>query len=215
MGTATVLLAATTGYALGNVPVADLVARRASDSRLDLRDWGSGNPGAMNAARTLGFSHGLAVAGGDVAKAALAGSVGRRLAGPIGAHVGAVAAVVGHCYPAGRGRSGGKGVSASAGQCLATFPAYFPIDLVVGIAATAAVRPGLPGRHKALLATMAAAACWVAAGALWWRKRLPNGWGPPPSGALPLANAVTTAVILSRFVAASRRRQPDDLGPLA
>ncbi|MCH7790527.1 MAG: glycerol-3-phosphate acyltransferase, partial [Acidobacteria bacterium] len=45
--------AAALGYLAGSTPVADFVARR-SGSEDDLRSVGSGNPGAMNAAQSLG-----------------------------------------------------------------------------------------------------------------------------------------------------------------
>jgi glycerol-3-phosphate acyltransferase PlsY len=116
------------------------------------------------------------------------------LAAGIGAHVGATAAVVGHCFPVWNGFRGGKGVSTSCGQCLATFPAYLPIDLAV---AWAVAR----WRQRALPATAVASAAWVAAGVVWWRRGWPNAWGPEPTAALPVSAAVTSAVILSRFAA--------------
>lgn len=212
MGVTRTTAAAVVGYALGNVPVADAVSHGASGGRIDLREWGSRNPGAFNAARTLGALEGIAVAVGDVMKAAAAGVIGRRLAGTNGAHVAAVAAVVGHCYPAAPGRIGGKGVSSSGGQCLATFPVYFPVDALVAASAVAAMKPGRPGRHKAFIATMVPALAWIGAGVVWWRRGLPNAWGPPPTAALPLANAASTVVIVTRFIAAARKKQPDDIG---
>ncbi len=197
------------GYLLGTVPSSDVAARVATDGRLDLREVGSGNPGAMNALKTLGRGYGIAVAAADVAKGAVACAAGRRVAGANGAHLAGVAAVAGHCYPVWSGfRGGGKGVATSAGQCLATFPAYAPIDATIGVLAAAY----MPPRHRALTATVVAASAWVVGGALWWRKRLPNGWGPEPTLALPLANVATTTVILSRFAAALRARRDDDLG---
>lgn len=70
----------------------------------------------------------------DIAKGAVASRIGRRLAGDIGQHVAGVAAVVGHCYPVTKDFRGGKGVGCSVGQCLATFPAYLPIDVAVAAA---------------------------------------------------------------------------------
>jgi glycerol-3-phosphate acyltransferase PlsY len=93
-----------------------------------------------------------------------------------------------------KGFRGGKGVSTSAGQCLATFPAYFPLDL--GVALVAA-----KWRRRTLPATVIASTAWVAAGVLWWRRGWPNAWGPEPTAALPAAAAVSSAVILSRFLA--------------
>ncbi len=196
-------------YLLGTLPSAALAARRASDGRIDLREYGSGNPGAMNTLYTLGRGYGLAVAGADVAKGMVACALGRHLAGSAGAHVAGVAAVTGHCYPVWSGfRDGGKGVATSVGQCLATFPVYAPVDWAIGVASAAYMPPG----RRASSATAAAAASWIVGGVVWWRGRLPNGWGPEPSAALPLANLASTAVVLSRFVAASRAGRADDLG---
>ncbi len=192
------IAAATTGYALGTIPSADVAARLATRGGTDLRDAGSGNPGAANAMAVLGKGWGYGVLVTDVAKGAAACAAGGRLAGGLGAHIGGTAAVVGHCLPVWNGFRGGKGVAASAGQCLATFPAYFPIDLGV---AWAIAR----WRRQAMVATAAASITWVGAGVVWWRRGWPNLWGPRPSAALPLAAAASSTVILSRFMAARTR----------
>jgi glycerol-3-phosphate acyltransferase PlsY len=194
------IAAALTGYALGTVPSADTAARLATRGATDLRTAGSGNPGAVNAMAVLGKGWGYAVLIADMAKGAAACAVGRRLAGGTGAHTAGTAAVVGHCLPVWNGFRGGKGVAASAGQCLATFPAYFPIDLAVALATAR-------WRRQAMAATAAASVTWVGAGAVWWRKGWPNLWGPRPSAALPLAAAASSAVILSRFMAVRRSEQ--------
>ena len=103
--------AAVAGYLAGTVPSADLAARMATGGDVDLRAAGSGNPGAANAMQVLGPCWGYGVLAADVAKGAAAAVVGRRLAGTTGAHVGATAAVVGHCWPAWTGFRGGKGVA--------------------------------------------------------------------------------------------------------
>ena len=192
------IAAATTGYALGTIPSADVAARLATRGATDLRDAGSGNPGAVNAMAVLGKGWGYGVLIADVTKGAAACATGRRLAGAVGAHVGGTAAVVGHCLPVWNGFRGGKGVAASAGQCLATFPAYFPIDLGVALATAR-------WRRQALAATVAASVTWVGAGVVWWRRGWPNLWGPQPSAALPLAAVATSGVILSRFMVARPR----------
>jgi glycerol-3-phosphate acyltransferase PlsY len=122
------------------------------------------------------------------------------MAGDNGAHVAGVAAVVGHCFPVWNGFRGGKGVAASAGQCLATFPAYFPVDLAVA-GLTSVSRTW---RQRAFATTAVASAAWVLGGLLWWRKGWPNLWGPKPTAALPASAAATSAVILWKFAAASR-----------
>ena len=123
-----------------------------------------------------------------------ADAVARALAGDAGAHVGPVAAVVGHCWPAPARFDGGKGVATSFGQCLATFPAYAPLDVAVAFGTHRLAR----GRTPALVAAAASSAAWVVAGTIWWRRGLPNLWGPRPTRALPLANAATVAILAAR-----------------
>lgn len=179
------------GYLLGTVSSADLVCR-AMRTEVDLRHQGSANPGAANAIQLLGPAWGSAVLAGDIAKGALASVLGRLLAGDTGGHLGGTGAVVGHCYPVwSRFRGGGKGVAASTGQCLATFPAYFPIDAAVAYATAR-------WRQRAAAAAVASAT-WVASGVLWWRRGWPNLWGPRPGPALPICAAASSAAILARF----------------
>jgi glycerol-3-phosphate acyltransferase PlsY len=201
------LAAAACGYLAGSVSFADLASARWSGRRDRLRMSGSGNPGAMNARRLLGRRAGAAVVAADVGKGVAACVLGRALASDAGAHVGGVAAVAGHCYPVWSGGRGGKGAAKSFGQCLATFPAYAPLDIAVALGASRLVG----GRNPAFAATGLAAAAWTVAGAFWWRLGLRNLWGPPPTALLPLANAASTAVIASRFVASIRRGELDEL----
>jgi glycerol-3-phosphate acyltransferase PlsY len=188
------------GYLLGTFPTADIVAHRVSGGSVDLRRSGSGNPGTANAAKVLGNKAGAGVLVGDLAKGAVAGAVGAAIAGPVGAHVGGTSSVVGHCFPVWNGFRGGKGVATSVGQCLATFPAYFPIDLAVGVATAA-----MPWwRQRAFSATIVSSVCWVFGGVVWWRRGWGNAWGPKPTAALPVASAISSLVIAERFMAAKR-----------
>jgi glycerol-3-phosphate acyltransferase PlsY len=199
--------AAAAGYLLGTLPSADLAARLAAGGSVDLRASGSRNPGGVNAFRLLGGTSGRAVIVADVLKGFAACAGGRAAAGDTGAHVGGVAAVVGHCYPVWNGFRGGKGVATSFGQCLYTFPAAAPLDLALGIGI--ARIPGL--RQPALVSAAVSSSVWLAASVVWWLRRLPNSWGPPPTAALPLANAATVLVIATRFAHALRLGHPDDL----
>lgn len=186
------------GYAVGMFPTADLVARRATKGRIDLRSAGSGNPGSANALNVLGKKAGAQVLVGDIGKGAAASAIGAALAGPTGAHLAGTAAVAGHCYPVWNGFRGGKGVATSVGQCLATFPAYFPIDVAVA-AATAAVPRW---RQRAFAATIVSSVCWVMGGIVWWLRGSRNLWGPRPTVMLPLSAAASSAIIVQRFIAA-------------
>ena len=189
--------AALTGYLAGTLPSADVAVRLAGGGT-DLRSAGSGNPGAANAIAVLGPRWGYGVMAADIAKGAVGAAAGRRLAGGTGAHVAGVAAVVGHCLPVWSGGKGGKGVATSVGQCLATFPAWSLLDLAVAGAVAASPR----WKQRALAATATSSAVWVGAATLWWRRDLPNLWGPRPSVGLPAAAAASSAVIMWRFVTA-------------
>lgn len=189
------LAAAAAGYLIGTTPSADLAARLATGYTLDLRSSGSNNPGGANAYAVLGPRWGWAVIGADIAKGAVASVAGRALAGDTGACAAGAASVVGHCFPLWSGGRGGKGVGTSVGQCLATFPAYFPLDMTV-----AAVTSTRSWRARARVATLLSSTLWVASGVLWWRRRWPNLWGPEPTIALPIANLVASGVIAYRFM---------------
>jgi len=209
MRTRNLLAAVAAGYLAGTAPSAALVARLLTGGSVDLRSAGSGNPGGLNARRLLGRRAGAAVIVGDVGKGVVACLAGRRLAGDLGAHVAGVAAVTGHCYPLWTGFRGGKGVATSFGQCLATFPVYAPVDVAVAVAV--ARRPSL--RRPALTSVAASSTAWLLASVVWWRRGWPNLWVPRPTVALPLANAATIAIILSKAARRSRRERPDEFGP--
>ncbi len=201
------LAAAVGGYLFGTFPSADVASRIVTGGVVDLRRAGTGNPGGVNAQRLLGRRAGRAVKAADVGKGAAACTWGRRLAGDLGGHVAGVAAVAGHCYPMWSRFRGGKGVATSFGQCVVTFPGYAPIDVALAVAV--ARLPGL--RRPALVSVSVSSAAWLLASLLWWRRGLPNLWGPRPTAALPLANAATVLVIVTRGVAVLAGSEPDEL----
>lgn len=197
-----VLSAAALGYLLGTFPTADLVARRVSSGTIDLRAQGSGNPGAANALKVLGKKAGAIVMAGDMSKGALASGIGGLVAGPAGAHIAGTASVFGHCFPVWNGFRGGKGVAAGIGQCLATFPAYLPIDLA--IAGAAAATPAL--KQRSFTAAMISSSAWVVGALVWWRKGYGNLWGPKPGPGLAAAATLSSAAIAYKFVVAREPR---------
>ncbi len=189
------------GYGLGTFPTAYLAGRLARrGAPVDLRSSGSGNPGGLNVAKTLGSRWGAAVTAIDVAKGAAAAEVGRAVAGAAGANLGAAASVVGHCFPVwSRGR-GGKGVGTSGGQVLATFPAFFPVDVAVA----AAVVKLWPGRYRTIASMVASSSTWVVASVLAWRRAWPTGRGRA-TASLPVSAAVGAGVVVGRMLAGARR----------
>jgi acyl phosphate:glycerol-3-phosphate acyltransferase len=106
-------------YLVGTFPSAHLVARA---NGVDITTFGSGNPGASNVTRALGWRKGIWVFVLDAAKGAVAAGVGLAVDGrPAGYLLGA-AAVLGHVYPITRGFRGGKGVATGGGVLLVMLP---------------------------------------------------------------------------------------------
>ena len=90
---------------------------------IDMRTLGSGNPGATNVWRTLGFRFGIAVALLDIAKGAVAALLGLWLGGDLVGVLAGVAAMVGHWRPLFLGFArGGKMVATTGGVALAVAP---------------------------------------------------------------------------------------------
>jgi acyl phosphate:glycerol-3-phosphate acyltransferase len=112
-----VVLLVPVGYVLGMFPSALLVARAKG---VDVTTEGSGNPGASNVARLLGWRYGAIVLVADFAKGAAASGIGMVAAGRPGAYILGCAAIVGHTYPL--RRKGGKGVAAAGGMLVVLFP---------------------------------------------------------------------------------------------
>lgn len=116
------------GYAIGSVPFAFLVARRAG---IDVRVAGSGNVGAANVLRTSGTPLGVTVMALDISKGAATVLAAYATAGtmPTMAAAGA-AAVIGHIYPVWLRFHGGKGVAVAAG----VFAILAPVATIIATA---------------------------------------------------------------------------------
>jgi acyl phosphate:glycerol-3-phosphate acyltransferase len=122
------------GYLLGSMPWGYWLPRILTG--VNIRKIGSGNTGAANVWRTQGFKLGLSVALLDVAKGLAAALLGVWLGSELIGLLAGIAALIGHWRPVfiGFGR-GGKIVATTGGVALALAP----------------------------LATLAAAAVWIAA----------------------------------------------------
>lgn len=109
-------------YLIGTFPSASLVARA---NGIDIRTVGSGNPGASNVARVLGWRRGVWVFVLDAAKGALAAGIGLLVDGrPAGYWLGALA-VIGHVFPIWQRFRGGKGVATGGGIFATLSPIVF------------------------------------------------------------------------------------------
>jgi glycerol-3-phosphate acyltransferase PlsY len=115
-------------YLLGAIPFSLIVGKLFF--RTDLRERGSGNLGATNMFRELGWPAGLAVALLDMAKGAAAVFLAKWLVGATGADVDrgwflllvVFAAMAGHTYSPYIRFRGGKGIATAGGALLVTMP---------------------------------------------------------------------------------------------
>ncbi len=115
-------------YVLGTFPSAILIARA---NGIDISTFGSGNPGASNVTRALGWRKGVWVYVLDAGKGALAAGLGLALDGRPMAYWCGAAAIVGHMFPVLRKFKGGKGVATGSGVLLIVQPILAP--LAVGL----------------------------------------------------------------------------------
>ncbi|MHB1861661.1 MAG: glycerol-3-phosphate 1-O-acyltransferase PlsY [Gemmatimonadaceae bacterium] len=128
------LLGVLIAYAAGSIPAAYLAGRARG---VDLRAHGSGNLGATNVVRVLGFNFGLLVFTVDMIKGALPVALLPRVTtGTIDPSLLAVlygtAAIVGHVRPVWlRFGKGGKGVATACGVFLALAPVPTLLALAV------------------------------------------------------------------------------------
>lgn len=107
-------------YLLGAIPFPVIVSRLVRG--IDIREHGSGNMGAMNSARVLGFKWFPVVFGLDFAKGYGAAWLAMQfipgfmpMDAVLAAAIGGCVAVIGHCFPVYVGFKGGVGLAASAG----------------------------------------------------------------------------------------------------
>jgi acyl phosphate:glycerol-3-phosphate acyltransferase len=134
------LVALGLGYLVGSFPSAAIAARLRGARVFDL---GSGNMGAMNVARNLGFGLGVAVLLADIGKGAAAAGIGlgmaRLAALPPDARLalalaGGVGAVVGHAWSVYVRFRGGKALATAFGVALPVYPVAALITLGVLVA---------------------------------------------------------------------------------
>ena len=124
-------------YLAGGIPSGYLIARKLKG--IDIREYGSGNPGAANVYRVVGFGAGWATMVFDALKGylpvLLAGRVYPDSLWPAIACGGL--AIVGHVWTPFLGLRGGKGVATSSGVFLALMPAPMLCAIAVFVAAVA------------------------------------------------------------------------------
>ena len=124
-------------YLLGSIPTSIWVSKAVFG--IDIRDYGSGNPGATNTFRVLGSKSGTFVMIADITKGVIATSLyilipfylQNELARTNFMIILGLAAVLGHIFPIWADFKGGKGVATILGMALAIQPIVALICIVV------------------------------------------------------------------------------------
>ena len=127
-------------YITGSFPTSIVMTRVIKN--IDIREHGSGNAGATNVFRVLGWKYAIFVLAFDIFKgwlptAVCATIIFQQLPVPDQGLVQILcgfAAVIGHIYPIFTGFKGGKGVGSLIGVLLALYPLVFPLCLLIGVA---------------------------------------------------------------------------------
>ena len=115
-------------YLLGTFPSATLIARA---NGVDIASVGSGNPGASNVTRALGWRKGVWVYVLDALKGAIAAGAALALDGRPLAYWCGAAAIIGHMFPVFRRFKGGKGAATGSGVLLIVVPVIVPFSLAL------------------------------------------------------------------------------------
>jgi glycerol-3-phosphate acyltransferase PlsY len=128
------LMALVIGYFLGCFPTGYLVGKSRG---VDIRKHGSGNTGATNTLRTLGWGAAVLTFLGDCAKTILAIVLANVLFKRTGFDMtilelyAGLGAVMGHNFPFYFKFKGGKGIACTAGLAFTLFPGAVPVCLTV------------------------------------------------------------------------------------
>ncbi len=117
-------------YLLGSIPPAYIIGRLVK--RIDIREVGSRNLGAMNVFYSVGFWYGIIVLATDIGKGIAAVIVARLIGAPLlGQMLAGAVSVLGHSFTIFLKFRGGKGGATCIGVLLAFMPWGAPFYLVI------------------------------------------------------------------------------------
>lgn len=114
-------------YLIGSIPNAFWIGKVFKN--IDIRQQGSGNVGATNAARVLGYKYGFMTLVLDVLKGAIPTYIGYKMGANLGIYA-AICAIIGHSYSIFLKFKGGKAVATTVGIFLIISP-YSILALLV------------------------------------------------------------------------------------
>lgn len=129
-----ILITGVVGYLLGCFNGAIIISKHFF--RKDIRNYGSGNAGLTNFYRTFGGLPTLLVLAIDLLKGVLGAALGRILLGllghgDVGAVLGMLFTMFGHCFPVFYGFQGGKGILCAAGGLIVIDPLVFAAAILL------------------------------------------------------------------------------------
>lgn len=160
------------GIVVGSTPTAEWLARWRG---VDLREEGSGNPGANNAFQLGGPVLGAVVLVVEVGKGLAAVWLGAVLGGAPAAATGGIGATLGNIYNPWYRLQGGKGLAVTGGTLVAAWPALAGMLVAVLGATVAVLRRSGPSAITALLVYVVVASMALAV-------PLPGRWAVPDPG---------------------------------
>lgn len=126
-----IVLAIIIAYFIGGINNAYIFTRYIK--KIDIRNYGSGNAGATNVLRVLGFKAAAPVFALDVLKGVISVLLGRFIAGNLGAMFAGIAVVCGHNWPVLLNFRGGKGIATSFGVIMTINPILGIYSFIIGI----------------------------------------------------------------------------------
>lgn len=125
-------------FLLGSIPFAFIFAKQIKG--IDLRKWGSGNPGATNALRLLGIPYGILILTLDIIKGALPVyfsytylSFEANLDQTVFAFLAGIFAVAGHIWSPFLGGKGGRGVATFIGVFAVIYPYGVLVSAIIAV----------------------------------------------------------------------------------
>ena len=185
------------GYLLGALPTADWLAARQGHN---LRQSGSGNPGANNALRVGGRRLGASILAAELAKGCLCATTGWILGGEPAMTLACLGAVNGNIHNPYRRFQGGQGLGITAGVLLTAAPLVGVVTVAVTVATVIVTRSSPSAALTGITATVASAA---------WLN--PGPWGlQTRQWILLLAIGVAVSLVPKQW---GKIRQRDRLAP--
>ncbi|TYP58840.1 glycerol-3-phosphate 1-O-acyltransferase PlsY [Thermosediminibacter litoriperuensis] len=127
------ILAGIISYLIGSISSAHLICKKYYG--IDIRKYGSGNPGATNVFRVVGGRAAVAVYAADFLKGFLVAALAKLIGGDTLALFSGLFVIVGHDWSLFLNFNGGKGIATSMGVVIALAPKAALFSFMVGAAA--------------------------------------------------------------------------------